>query len=382
MPDAPNAPVQQSETARDAGIRTWQPMTPESGRSAHLDGLRGVAILLVVAAHLTNKLPRFPGGEFLGSVGGLGVYVFFALSGYLITGILTREHQRDGRISLKNFYVRRTLRILPAFYAAFLALVALAALTTTVDISQGQALFAGLFMANYATFPIGWWLVHSWSLAVEEQFYLLWPAALVFLKPKNALRFSVVVVVLEPVIRIATWVAVPAERDNIGLMLPTHADALLVGAALALLAAQHPGVVERLVIVIGKYHLAWIAAVFLPVDQYLFNELGGPYELPVGWTLESVAIIVIIAAAESAGKMRVFLSWRPLAAVGLISYSLYLWQEVFMSDSWKNGLMADPGLCVVFAFAAAVVSRRVIEIPCIRLARRYRPAPAVPSRAS
>src|SRR5207249_7673280 len=104
-----------------------------------------------------------------------GVTVFFVISGFLITGLLMREQGRSGQISLKRFYLRRAFRILPAFYTYILLVMACGALGL-VEIKKYDAVWAALFTADYREQP--WVLGHSWSLAVEEQFYLLWPPAL------------------------------------------------------------------------------------------------------------------------------------------------------------------------------------------------------------
>lgn len=336
----------------------------------HLDGLRGVAIALVLAAHLMQKVRPFPGKSYVASLGGLGVYVFFALSGYLITGLLVREHQRAGRVSLRNFYVRRCLRIMPAFYLMIMVTLALAMLLPAVVVTERQALEASLFVANNTSAPMGWWLAHTWSLGVEEKFYLLWPLALVWLRPDRGLTFAAVAVVVEPVIRTVCFVLVPSSRATVGTMIPTHADALLWGALLALLAAQRPEVHHQVLDVIARYRLALVAAVFLPLDQLAFDRLGAAFEVPLGWTLESIAVVVLIAAMERPGGAQLAMSWRPLVALGLISYSLYLWQEIFLSGSWQHGPLASPALCVGLAIGVAYASRMLIERPTIRLGRR------------
>jgi len=197
----------------------WRLDAPADGRRVvHLDGLRGVAIALVLAAHLMQKVRPFPGKSYVASLGGLGVYVFFALSGYLITGLLVREHQRAGRVSLRNFYVRRCLRIMPAFYLMIMVTLALAMLLPTVVVTERQALEASLFVANNTSAPMGWWLAHTWSLGVEEKFYLLWPLALVWLRPDRGLTFAAVAVVVEPVIRTVCFVLVPAGDLPVGVV--------------------------------------------------------------------------------------------------------------------------------------------------------------------
>lgn len=147
------------------------------GRITSLDGLRALSIGMVVAGHAAVRRGPAAFGWWLALLGRpeLGVDVFFVLSGYLITRLLLDEERRSGGISLREFYLRRAFRILPAlhFYVLVMAILCGAHL---VGISAGSFIDALVFTRNYGVFGGGgWWFGHFWSLAVEEQFYLAWP---------------------------------------------------------------------------------------------------------------------------------------------------------------------------------------------------------------
>src|SRR5256885_10455621 len=149
---------------------------------ASLDGIRAVAVSLVVLYHL--NLPGVPGG--------MGVLIFFVLSGFLISWLLLKEEERFGHISLKLFYARRTLRIFPAFYVYWFLIIALWIISSR-HIFRAQALSSFFYVSNYYQAIFGdpnTGLSHTWSLGVEEQFYLLWPICFILLKRnQNRLRF-------------------------------------------------------------------------------------------------------------------------------------------------------------------------------------------------
>ncbi|MGY1740266.1 MULTISPECIES: acyltransferase family protein [unclassified Blastococcus] len=359
-----------------------------TGRVAGLDGLRGVAVLLVVGSHAvasafgeTSAVAR---SLLVPFNGGLGVLVFFVLSGYLITGILARESARTGRISFRAFYVRRTLRILPAFYV-FLGVVALVAAAGAIDVSVGESLSAGLFVWNYSPAADGWWLGHTWSLAVEEQFYLLWPLALALLPRRWACRVALGYVIAAPVVRVALF-AVPELRPDLWMTFHGRADALLIGCLLALAPSAYPRAWARLRDLAQRRGVAAGAIVVLLGSSALESALGGPWLMPFGYTVSAVAaaaLVLVVVARERSSLFTSVATWRPLTLVGLISFSLYLWQQLFLApDDLALPVVGWVPLGLLATFAAATLSYLLVERPALRLkdrwqrARDARPAPA------
>ena len=161
--------------------------TASSGRYLALDGLRAIAILLVLVSHLqgTPGFPSMPQGFWhLGNLGNLGVRIFFVLSGFIITHLLLREEARTGRASLAAFYRRRAYRILPPLLVFMVAMLGLRSLGV-VNFATFRWIRTLFFLGNVGTDGT-WTLGHLWSLAVEEQFYLLWPVLLVGLGRRGA----------------------------------------------------------------------------------------------------------------------------------------------------------------------------------------------------
>ena len=198
-----------------------------TGRVAALDGLRGCAILLVIAAHTASPQVQ--------SLGAGGVTVFFVLSGYLITTILLRHRAAAGSVGLRGFYARRARRLLPA-------LVVLLAFEASVRISTGQSLIPVLLAGGYLTNVAAAGgsastLDHTWSLALEEQFYLLWPLVIpIVWRRRGAVALVLAIAAASAVARAVVYAA---GLGNVAWFSPfTRADAILVGCALALATAR------------------------------------------------------------------------------------------------------------------------------------------------
>jgi peptidoglycan/LPS O-acetylase OafA/YrhL len=346
------------------------PDVPVIGRNPAIDGLRGIAVLLVVSGHLlaANSVDvPLPLAFF--AQGGRGVTVFFVISGFLITTILLKERDKTGRISLAAFYARRSLRILPAFFVYLLVVVVVATLTRTVDVSATQIAAAGLFVWNYSDVGFSWWLGHSWSLAVEEQFYLLWPLLLIALRPARARIFCAMAVVLFPIVRVAQYVLFPGSREHISVTIHTRADALLIGCLLAMVIAT-----PQFRQLLARTQRFWplLVAYLVFVGPILTNRFAGGYQITVGWAFEQLLIALLIGIAVTGGSPALVraLSWRPLVLIGLISYSLYLWQQLFLTDLWPDPI-DTPWVGVPAALAAATLSYWCVEKPFLRRKKKF-----------
>ena len=317
-----------------------QPM--ERGeRIPTLDGWRGIAILMVMAFHAQYCF-RLKENKWL-ALGSHGVPVFFVLSGYLITSKLM-----DGPIEIKNFYVRRFFRLTPVAWS-YLAFVSFFAAISHAHVIRADLWACVFFFRNYCPPRAGASELtgHFWSLSIEEQFYLVWPAVLFFSGRTRALWFAGLGFVLSVLMQF--HFAYDGWR---ALKTGNNAHFLLAGCMLALVM---PGIAD------------W-------VRDNAYCLLCGAILLFIAFpwrSVEAVTIAAVLGATSARGMQ--FFEWRPLAFIGSISYSMYVWQQFFLIPPWGwVGVMLLP--------IVAVLSWGLIEKPCIRfgkslLARKPEPEP-------
>jgi peptidoglycan/LPS O-acetylase OafA/YrhL len=292
--------------------------------------------------------------------GTLGVYIFFVLSGFLITGLLIRESEQTGAVSLKGFYIRRLFRIIPPLL--FLILGVKILMTLGFSLANNRALLFSLsFLRNYRPGPLVFH--HLWSLSVEEQFYLVWPFLFTLLSRRALSRLLTVVILVVPIIRLAAvlWIG-----DKYVWHTEQVADGLAWGC---LLAIKQPELrANRLYQRFrGSYAVAILPCIIIAGAYYYPLSVDALVGKSAIFLCVALGIDVLILRSNSfVGKI---LNYPPVMWLGRISYSLYLWQQIF--------LIARPGrygefpanLCL--SVLCAVVSHYCIERPAIRLGRSF-----------
>jgi peptidoglycan/LPS O-acetylase OafA/YrhL len=336
-----------------------------------LDGLRAISCLFVMLAHGAHSLPsRFRLDGIAAACvynAPLGVHTFFVISGFLITRLLKSELDTTGTISLKHFYIRRSLRIFPAYYA-FLCVCGVAAAAGWFSIEPKMFLAAATYLWNYLHWADSWFLGHVWSLSIEEQFYLIWPALFLFFGPDKAKYCALGIIILSPALRVLTYFLFPESRPYISIMLHTRADALMFGCFLALawddlwLARWRQLIYRPLIITILSLFLLIIS----PTLSYHFR---GAYLLPAGLSLDGVCIASLLMyfverPASFGGSL---LNQPGLSWLGRMSYSLYLWQQLFLNE--HNIFAKYPPAQFLAAFLVAMASYYWIEQPALKLRR-------------
>lgn len=363
-------------------------------RIPSLDGLRGIAIILVMLYHFTIYGGSRPGGVFnntlysLAETGWIGVDLFFILSGFLITGILL-----DTRLDsdyLRNFFVRRMLRIFPLYYAAlllFLVLTPLVAASPDGIAAEVDAWPAYLmYLVNVRMAIDGWpafgYLGHFWTLAVEEQFYLLWPLVVLFVRPVQLLWTCMALFVAALAVRIG-WHAIDNEVAAFVLM-PSRVDTLAAGAIVAVL-VRDPDRFAR----VRQWARPIIIATGVTVTALVFVTRGLDPENHFVGTVGFTAIAILFAAillelmdSERRGVAPRFMRAAPLVAFGKYSYAIYVLHHpplFFLPQQWSVDTLAErmgswlPAqmtfvlVMSAMSLAAAVVSWHVFERHFIRL---------------
>ena len=361
-------------------------------RVQELTGLRAIAVTMVVVGHAQRL---FAGGYTgllkplrLFADGRLGVLVFFVLSGFLITSILQAELKSTGSIKLLPFSVKRALRIWPAFYT-YLAAVVVLSMIGWIDLDRRQVLFAALHVWNYSALAGmsadnalhadgAWYLGHFWTLALEEQFYWLWPPLLFYIWRRNSQRVLVTLIFAVPLIRVATYFAAPQLRGQLSMMFHTGIDPILIGCFVALnkdrldtWVRSWPGgpLIPTLMVL--------VLFVLMPVAE---SRLGGFWSATYGTTFEAALVglvIVVLYYQRDFWCSRLFRT-APFVFVGTISFSLYLWQQLFANVNLPIAHAFPLG--ILEALGMATASYYFIEAPFLRLkdrvASRLRRLPA------
>lgn len=387
---SPRADVSESRGERPAGHEGAPQPHAADGLTLDyrpaLDGLRAVAVLAVMGQHAGLRVPGstrplLPGGF-------LGVDVFLVISGFLITSLLLVEHRRAGRVDLRAFWLRRARRLLPAvglMVAGTAVIVSLADLPLDVRSARADALAALGYVANwrfvvteqsyFAGFGLPSPFRHLWSLSVEEQWYVAFPPLLAALCAMLRRRPGALLAVLGgAALMSAAWMAVQytpgVEPTRVYYGTDTRAQALLVGAALAVVMIRFPGAAGRLaalspgLAVAGLVGLAVLFHAVHGTEPALYR--GGLLAVAV----VSAAAIAGVALPGASGPVHRLLALRLPVAVGRISYGLYLWHWPLFVWLTPNRVHLDGwGLLAVrmaASFAVAGVSYVVVERPVRR----------------
>jgi len=339
-----------------------------------LDGLRALSIAAVLLAHV-NGTRGFPASSwwlFAGDLGNLGVRCFFVISGFLITHLLLRELRENGSISLKNFYLRRTFRIFPAFYT-FLVCVALLSWLGIIVVKTADFGYAATYSINFIE-KKSWAVGHLWSLSVEEQFYLLWPLCLVAAGLSRAKKIAIGTVVLVPILRTAAWYWLPEYQGILTKAFPTICDAIATGCLLACY-RDRLGANERYRAFLSS---GWF--ILVPLAVMLSNSLASHTrpDLLLGQSVRNVGIALCVdwCLRNSGSRVGKWLNLPPVVWLGTLSYSLYLWQQLFLNRGASSGFCAFPQN-LILALLCAALSYYAVERPWLKMrARLFEPAPA------
>jgi len=334
-------------------------------RIPSLDGCRAISICLVILSHLcyTPAFKAFdPYARMMYHFGPFGVKVFFVISGFLITTLLLSEERKNGRISIKMFYIRRAFRIWPVAYA-FILVVALLAWKNWITLPPHNLLYAATFTMNHVQ-EGSWFTGHFWSLAIEEQFYLVWPLVFLFTARRGRVVSCILILFLAPLLRTLSYVYEPGIFAAMQESLLFMGDAIAVGCLLALFSKELESsrVVHRIIT------LRWFFVV--PVFSVIMYITLKP--LPVFyWAAgESIALLCIAVTIWRVIHVRDAAFWllntKPLVTVGVLSYSLYIWQQLFLNPT-SNTIFNRLPLNLLLVGGVAAFSYYFIESPFLRL---------------
>ncbi len=329
-----------------------------------LDGWRAIAILAVLGYHS----PALFHVSILHNYGSQGVDLFFAMSGLLICTKLLQEEESRGDISLSSFYARRVFRILPAAFA-YLAVVGVLGLLHVIPMPLGPWLAAVTSTTNYYAAlhhpgPAAWYTGHFWTLAVEEHFYLLLPGLLVLFKRGRVWMLAGLILFFT--VWQAVWHNGWPQRTDLRI------DALLIPALLAVI-LRSPRV--------AAWFKAWlypiVGVLLVGIATLAVQKLGGSLEVLKPLLKTCYPLLILSTVLHAGGWLARLLESAPLRWIGRLSYSLYLWQELFFLDArethgapsvWVQHLPFN----LIAVFAMAALSYYFVEKPMIRVGHRLR----------
>jgi peptidoglycan/LPS O-acetylase OafA/YrhL len=302
-----------------------------------LDGLRGISIILVILSHsLENfQLGGLASGIYFGKI---GVYIFFVISGFLITTLLLKEKMKYGEVSLKGFYIRRSFRILPLVYL-YLAVLFLLNIIYNLKITGFSFLMSSLFLKNLQLKNLDWYTNHLWSLAVEEQFYLIIPFLFTRLSLSNFKKIIQIAIVLLPIMTFAYYGKLDIDffhtprfiHLGLGIIVNIFGGGtvfILIGSLFSIMFLSQ-----------NKY-LLWIyekganfSSIILFLIAIIINLPITPWYVPyISDAIFGLLIAtVIILNLKEQSFFSQILNLKFLSTLGILSYSIYIWQQLFTS---------------------------------------------------
>lgn len=378
-----------------------------------LDALRGFAVLLVVARHASAvPTPENPIAAFVIEgmrAGWMGVDLFFALSGFLITGILLDTKGTPGY--LRNFYARRTLRIFPLYFTFLAALFLIGPLTPlaqnedfqTVREIQGWlwSYLTNVLIAWKGELAVPFHLSHLWSLALEEQFYLVWPFVVLALPARAVLRACLALSAAAVALRVGIVATAGWGVDAAYMLMPARLDALLLGGALAWLVRAPGGIASIRTLLRPVTYVA--LGVLVAVLVWRGSARNDPYMQVAGYLALSLLAVAIIARAiprlsgdGAPTRLQRVVANRQMQAIGKYSYAIYIFQYPVilvletLLETYDPAVLERAPLAVALAtfvvasvvsFAAARLSWALLEGPALSL-KRYFPRRAATARAT
>jgi len=330
-----------------------------------LNGLRALSILFVLIGHIqVANLKRLdaPGAQ-------IGVNIFFVISGFLITLLLLKEEKRYGTISLKSFYIRRIIRIFPVYY--FILLVYFILQLCTVFYLTPTSWITSITYTKYFNFndPGDWETGHFWSLSVEEHFYFIWPSVFYFFK-KFRTRFAIAIVIVVPFVRLLTDISV--------MHFFTRADSLMWGCLFAIYYDDIYAYIKTKskLFLLSPFLILLCCLVTKRIITLLFPDFQFLEHAAIAFagsfgTITNICIglIIIISINYENNLWFRFLNNSIMDYIGILSYSIYIWQQLFFSE--KLGTFSKFPLNIVYIFIVAVLSYKLIEQPFLKLKDRF-----------
>lgn len=334
-----------------------------------LNGFRAISILLVLVDHFTfNYANKFDYKILL--IGNLGVNIFFVISGFLITTLLLKEKVKTGNISLKKFYIRRIFRIIPVSYLYIIVLIILNYFFN-LNISLLGFIGAFLFLGNIGLFHNNWYTSHYWSLAFEEQFYLVFPIIL-----KKNIKYYVwfLWVMLLGILLLRQFEFVDFKyshpffyRFQYIKEVTFYLDGIIIGSLFSVLSMKNMLPINRFNKNKIIIHVVLVPLIILIHCGYLsvLNNTANSYVSAI-----MIGVLILSNIQPSADPIFNFLNNKLINYIGILSYSIYIWQQLFVYDQpWKKQIPGSDAIWVnvLLLMLVAYISYNFYEKPFLKL---------------
>lgn len=337
-------------------------------RIPSLDGFRAISIILVLIAHATYSF-GFPAQYHQIAIHGkVGVTMFFVISGFLITGLLLKEQKLTGKIDIKNFYIRRALRILPVALL-YILLISIWRVIENIDLKNSDLIHALTFTVNFAPYRGSWYVGHFWTLSLEEQFYLVWPALLlVFSRQLKVILIGVII--YSCIVRALVHHFSYLEYITLSPFF-SYSDAIFIGALGAIFYHKEPAICKRKLF---QNYVAQLLAVALIIIFVCLQDSGklSIISIPFGnCIIAASCLFLIFAYITPSGKLFFkILNSKILVHIGVLSYSIYIWQQFFFKSEIRVVWRMFP-LNILIIYCVALVSYSLWERPFLNIRKRF-----------
>ena len=337
-------------------------------RVPSLDGFRAISIILVIIAHcrFSRGFPFQSQVQKSVQIGTLGVTIFFVISGFLITTLLLVEELKNEKINVKFFYARRFFRIVPV-YVLYISVLLLFKNTGHLIITRNNLVHLVTFTSNFdksapAVFQ------HLWSLSVEEQFYLIWPA--VFIVFKKHLKFAVLIFLLLSCFSRVLSYKFPADGVLILSQFLNFSDSIFIGALGGIIFFENQDICKLKIF--NSYIFQIIAVIFISLFKYfpLYGQFG-LIALPFGTSIVSISILFLIFCYLTPSDKAIFrlLNSRVIVHIGILSYSIYIWQQFFLLG--KDAAWRTFPYNLLEVYVISLASYYLWEKPFLKLKRSF-----------
>jgi len=298
-------------------------------------------------------------------IGNIGLQLFFAISGFLITGLLLKEQTEKGNINIKKFYLRRLIRICPVYFV-YLGIILLIKATHISEPNYKDISIAALFISDFGNVGNTWLVAHTWSLSVEQQFYLCWPIVFVVLPRKYFYLFAIIIIYDLLYFKLRFYPVLFVFHSLFISALP-----IIFGAFLSI--ALYKDWLKKVHHIL--MHPAFALSFFLAILIYLPRtyQPASFLKIPYDYTISCFFIVLFMNYAIHCDVKNIIyrlLNNRVIVYIGILSYSIYIWQQIFLAPTYNFTVYPSwtifP-LNIVLAVATAIISYNLIEKPFLRL---------------